>query len=1727
MSEEIDLETNHLCTTEDAFEKFQAVSMYEEDQFITLSDIVSPSRGNHDITEVLNETPRNNDREHVEIGQEEIISEPIQVPQLLEKTIENTILQQKNVPTKKSSKKKKNYHQNRNKESNFITSDSIDTKKTLNIDSELNLESIVEEGKDLQISATTSENLTKPIQNEMKDLSIVTEITENQPKRRGRPPKRRNTGIQKCEDDENEISNKKITSEIDNNISMNTSNLPTKRGHKKKNTDLTSKTLSDCEVNINSKQNCDSDNNEIFKNINTTLPLKDINVTKDTIVDTSDDKNNISEDDTEDMPLVALSTKKKNKVEKVTDNVNNLEMNTELENKVLSDTTISDPSPQQTESDNLLERKIKKRGRPKKSNINLIHHEPELKSDLEIKDNEKPSNEEDDISLSKLKDKCSVSAITINAPSVGTDLEENVNNLQNLDNTESNLISKRNSKKPVYSDYEYNIDSIINSDTKKDATDEKSNDSESLLTESARPARRKAKKNLHYDEGSDEDPFANVELSDDEPRRRKKGGRYNSDDEYIPGDNRLQSEMTDTDSNIEEEIENELKIHKKKKFRKSSLSFQKSPKKRSKRSIEDTLGSNENVDIELNLETSVIKADENKQSNQAKSWSATNEFENFLAKIVQGTDIKIKKAKNIDNAKTPLQIPTIDPTKEKKSVETSSQTDIIKTKPIAVQTNTLYEVPMKNQVALTAEQSQKAIEFLSGIVKTTSELGQLMTQKSEDFIEKKINTAYVTDTFKMDYCVKKSFLLFKLAKHNLVQMEEDLSKQYDAFLKENNLSQHREQEKVVASTSKSSDSDCEIVEEPIKNKKKAKPVFNPKTVFLNKELSIKIAKKPTEMPKAKEKIVVKGRHAVWINDSVMVKKVKPTQSFLAQDSRNKKPPDTFVTLEMVSDFFKMYERQKALSLCAPYIRHSWLQKETRYICNYFFDKPTKSCESSYITPNEEVSSDVSNTVMDSSNTSNSMSTSKLDKTCPDPLLSICIQTLQSLMHFRKTLNCNTCPSIDNNVHNSKVHSPCNRKYEDNGDVQLKDVNRNDECLKNQKLIHVNSLKTLCYKTIIQLINVPTFSESESGKVRTKFTETNNNYICEKNSDIVNYAKNTTCSLQVKSLLSMCVSVFQNLTRCQNKYKKQIVLYKVKPLKDLVLGKIKRIIYAEFMSDHLSHQETYLKRENNAVKSLLLLCTESISFKLSETCDDKQDVPNYMLHSNQIGTSIVLPLKSISLKKVVSLMESDNILDNDVTLNFTIDNVNTVSEEIFNKNSEENNENELNINNEQYYSDNDFDISYDDDVENDETNWVSQVQMQELRSYAEPTNNDDCEKSQNGIPVESVVNVKIEPLEDVCGNVIDSSTIKLEPEEVHDNLINYTSLDIITKQEDIVVNSTREPIQRENSNSYDVDAFESFVSSNKMILSMTNFDSEEIFSQSASRIRRQYEPDSDDDIDTLYDTMNLLVPQSTETAKDRLMASSSDEGTSKRIGKKKTDKRKPRTKKNNKDLVDLAKEKPSSKIETLTRKMRGKIRLEEKKNESSDSEIDDKIDLNLKKRKNDKIVSDISLCKVPENEIQCNDVDSTEYINENKNEEEKSPIRSVEEIQPLDSSSIFANVPIELLQCTPSITISENCIEESKSTNENDCKTSDEIEVNGVSYTDRHGWKCYPINDKDSKIYQYAYVALDKLPECFVETYYRYQNVIEKTQIDTEIDRYVSPILFSFYLKRLEFSLIFY
>lgn len=323
---------------------------------------------------------------------------------------------------------------------------------------------------------------------------------------------------------------------------------------------------------------------------------------------------------------------------------------------------------------------------------------------------------------------------------------------------------------------------------------------------------------------------------------------------------------------------------------------------------------------------------------------------------------------------------------------------------------------MKANVSLSEGQSVKACEFLSNIVNTTVELGQLMTQKSEDFIKRKINVENVTDTLKMDYCVKKSFLLFKLAKHNLTQMEEDLATQYNTFLKEQNLSWVREEEKeITASTKVSDDSDCEIVEEivqPTKEVKKTKPLFNPKTVFLNKELSIKIAKKPEE----KKKIPIKGRNTLWISNTVLLKKVKPSQSFLAQDSRNKKPPDqNYVTKKMVSDFFLNYYYKKIYEVCNAVASMNWINVNTSCEC-YHFVTGINFSAASCVNESEDITT-ISSTSLDM------IEEPSPKKFNPETLFKLCTQVLQKQLHgadnhltlaeSKKFQNLRQCDSCEN------------------------------------------------------------------------------------------------------------------------------------------------------------------------------------------------------------------------------------------------------------------------------------------------------------------------------------------------------------------------------------------------------------------------------------------------------------------------------------------------------------------------------------------------------------------------------------------------------------------------------------------------------------------------------------------------------------------------------------------
>ncbi|XP_046970373.1 uncharacterized protein LOC124537542 [Vanessa cardui] len=1709
MSEIIDLESNNLCTTEDAFEKFQAVSMYEEDEYITLSDILSPTGSGNNGSDTINVPSDQVSGQMKDPTPKVNLSATVQENEGQEETPENktTIHTQRDVSKIKGRKKKYTKRSSLTKnirkdslETSVITHGNENTTTSSNINSDLNYDMIIGEQNSKMDSANQLEYQPNPSKISKKkspclsSFNVKKGTNKNKLSKRGRPTKlktKRDNLTNKSDDtdDENKKDNRKRRKKL--------SDIP-----------INSEPLINSETNLVPRS--DSDNDKLELNECEEKALADINK-----VDKSEEVNSsniieINNDDLneEDLPLVALSSKNSKNVHCA---VNNLEISIDTKQKSLNDSNITYP----VDSGHLSEKSPKKRGRPKKVNtnkisedkLNLIEKECEEKVSSVVDESLHSLNSEPE--LSDLTS-CQIQEHLVPKDSVITDLKENLPN---------EYLSKRSLKKPTMSDFEYNIDSIVKLDNKL----EKSglDDSESLMKESSRPVRRRAIKNFDYDEGSDEDPFANIESSDDDDLpRRKKGSKYFSDDEYIPGNKRQQNYLSDSDIDEEEEI-SKLK---KKKVKKLDLGLpNKGPKKRGRKSNAEKIKSLVRSSIEKCETDGNVQANEESferniiEDKQQNSWDGKNEFQNFLAKIAKGTDIKIKKADALDIEKTALQIPILESTQVTKTVEMFTQTNVTVTKPVAVQTNSLYDIPMKNQVPLTAEQSEKACEFLSSIVKTTSELGQLMTQKSEDFIEKKINTKNVTDTFKMDYCVKKSFLLFKLAKHNLVQMEEDLSKHYEEFLKANDLLKHREEEKVIVPTSNThSDSDCEIVEEPLVKPRKEKPAFNPKTVFLNKELSIKIAKKATEKPKPKEKLNIKGRHTVWINDSIMIKKVKPNQSFLAQDSRNKKPPDTYVTVQMVSDFFKEYERQKAVQMCAPYVKNQGFGNKT-FLCYYFAETSSNIIENSHIPYNEPVDAPIAETEPTSRNENNP--TSNSNKICPQSLCFICTQIIQRNMQSEYPTIANTNQKLQENI---TYVDACENKNENiqNQHVKLK----------------VSSLKTLCYRTIKKLMYNLNFRDSEV-KTLIPVCEKQQNNIYEKNNNVLFDIKIEGISKNsVKSLFSICLGLIQNCFRNENICEKPTSLYHPHSLKHIVFKRLKSIYYNKTMVNCL--------QENNSKGTLEVKTLEKICIETIVSIINGNTILDNSKCNEKKNSEAVKSLNYLCLNKVMTLLnqnsEYDNVqVDNGESLNFYIDKVNTVSEDVFLEDNYENYPENIHHSN-QYTDDEEYDLCDSEDIINyecesreDDNNWVSQVQMQELRSCTDPIITQECEKSHETDI--GLLNIKIEPY-DVSESIVETSTIKIEPVEVEET--NFTQLDVITKQENIISNSSnREVIQRQNSNSYDVDAFEAFVSSNKMILSMSNIDDEDVYTQSTSRVRRHYEPDSDDNNETYTDTLNLLVPQNVDTAKGRLMESSSDENVSKTTEKKKLEKRKLKPKRHKRELP-TTKEKlvPKNDVAILTRRMRDKIRQEEKINQSSDSELED-MTLNLRKDKASNIDKNKKTKSPdnhsPEKEIQCNDVDSTEKIDDSYVEKEENENINVHidtsnneitldgenesnqnfktNIEPVNlngqlSPLIKLDQPIELIECQPTMPLLEN---DNESNYEVDEETSSKVQLTSdgtVPFVDRHGWQCYPIDGKDSKIYQYPYVSLDKLPESFVETYFRYQDITEKNSDDAEVDK---------------------
>lgn len=1764
MSEEINLDASTLSVPEDAFENFQSGSIFEEEEYITLSDIVPPQPSVPDVSHELNEIPYDNEvvlgsPQNDERGQVNRHNDT--GPQLLDIS-ENNVFGEKeldkscegyqnddmprdlaisNSEPKQQTSQDPYERQNLSSDGlgaqNYVIEDSASIIQDSLLSTTVGQKDAPTETPSDATDRSTFPRRTKRgrIPNNAKyPMTSVSQSDSNKNihvKRRPGRPKKASLVQTTFEPDSTNVENSSSLPEnesiaddsgLDEKLTPNNfvrkgrrgrakpslkeeiTPTPSKRGRKPKAVPFSDNELNKTQINENTL-------------VESTIP-QDVDGQID--LDSSLSNNDVNR--------LTLSTSKRKKRGPKKGKKSMIESPNKLENLEPCDNN----GDLDDDADNVCLSKLKQDLTEIDTTLNSdvdIMSIGDVPNDLEAKPIDDIQNDAEAKPIDDFQNNAEPKPIDDIQSDTPTKSTGNIQSNSDLDEI-SGSPSKRNSKMPIMSDFEYNVDKVVKEAT-TDGETKVLPDNECLLVEDTSKRRRTAKKIFVYDEGSDEDPFANVESSDDEPKRRKKGSKYFSDDEYVPiGDGRKRGgrKIRSSSSESEDEFNDDLGHMKKKPV------FGVSPCKKGRKPLDNKslvstiVPKAEDDDIEGCLETTLIKTDDSLKP-PAEAWATSNEFQNFIAQKTQGTSLKIKKVSSKEKTDTlaPLDIPVVDQNEPKKTVDSSSQTKKASTASMSIQTSAPYDIPMKKNIDLTAAQSEKACEFLSSVVKTTVELGQLMSQKSGDFMKKKINTDQVTDTFKMDYCVRKSFLLFKLAKHNLLQMEEDLANQYDAFLNEHNLSSCREiPKKIIPRAKADSDSDCEIVEvvgESSSATKKEKPKFNPKTVFLNKELSIKIAKKPSTPEKptpGKKKLEIKGRHAVWINKNVMVKKVSPTQSFLAQDSRNKKPPDTYVTEKMVSDFFKAFNRKEAIFTCAPFINTDWTCVQREYACHYFvneFDAANTSRNNDHSTVatennvemrdencnlNEKNISENPNTLFSLCteairkclilNNNQALATQKLtcnvtdgtDTKEPVALFRLCINALRTdhlnIYDENKTQEDNNTQEINDLLDLPYQNTESTEDViEEMNDLSVLDIDVNKEdnvvcdipcqynALATQKLTcnitdatdtkEPVALFRLCINALrTDHINIP-----DQNKIQENYNTQRNDMLdlqdqnnTESIEDMIEEINNLSvikdidynkedyivCDMpyqyklvtehspiQVLPLTSICYKEIVKMFFYYETYQEKFLnLVPVKVSADNINSidsyhNIDNVhIHREEYSDMCpsDEEDTDLgSLEDNSFKNrpklLLTLCVELIQ-SLQGLTKISAVPTSTMWHPNACKLK---PLKSIAFESIKHILypnyneevsesafdieskndsETNNVReinnDNEINENFTINCINTLSEEAFEslqvppgirirKQSQDSSNFSEGFDNDDCGDHDEMDFNADHEA--DDNGWVSQLQMQEFRSCFTPhVNNTDNMKSINNEMLqesyEVAPQIKLEPVDDFTEeNIVDTSIVKTEPLALHAlNEMTHIPDSIITKKELIEATNYRdESLLLQNISNYPASSFEQFVKSNKMIQSMDEANDEsEIFSQSGLRIRRQHEPDIDPGHDA---SMSLLVPHTFEPlhlveAKGSLMETSSDDESSKKTGKKK-DKRKKKNKKDAKTInsketpvvsketpvvnkeIPVAKEKivPENEVMILTRRMREKIRQEEKKIESSDSDTENLYMLSSKKDKSKK------------------------------------------------------------------------------------------------------------------------------------------------------------------------------
>lgn len=1283
-------------------------------------------------------------------------------------------------------------------------------------------------------------------------------------------------------------------------------------------------------------------------------------------------------------------------------------------------------------------------------------------------------------------------------------------------------------KKKLMTDFEYDIDGVIARNMEQE---------QPLLSEDGRPLRRKARQK-HYEEESDEDPFANIETDSENGDDNKKSNYY-SDGEYVPGDLRKSTSASEI-----EDLDEELEEYPKRK---------RSPKKQDSRRNKSTKAS-KNVDGPT---VRTVTADSILIDDDIENCIQTSIIE--LKNKMIGTSLQIKKVSSQDsNKSTPLDIPMIDTTIVK-NVDMSTQTTKIETLPACVQTSAPYDLKINETVTFSKEQSENACVFISNVLSATSELGVLMQQKSNEFIEKKINTTCIKDNTKVDYCIKKAYLLFKLAKDNLTNMEESLGKQYEQFLQSNNLmTSYITESKITPSVPKpsGSDSDCEIVEPPIEEKK-AK--IGQKTVFLNKELSIKIAKKtPAENSHStnnKQKINLKGAHSVWINESIKIKKVKPQQSFLAQDSRYKKPPD-HIFEDIVKNFFYNNNYLKEY-YCAPFTSPEWQSycRDIEITCNYFFvEKDSKNnfdagqpCSDDDGFFDDVVSADIiSDEINQNCNFVGppSINMEQSGSQQPTTLSTMCIDVLNKKMLKMPNFDEDKCYNEDECRENPKslvqlclnyimINRSSGSKLDNECNVEINMLNNKEITFQNQMHLKCVNGKTDCYEHSI----------NEENKL---------NVIYDKNED---FNLENHLYQSPESLIKICLNLIAEKTVTSNIISSEID-------SDSELSYNDQNIY-DFESDISVPPQNAIASIVNKVDTLSSLSLRTLQNEYLETFSG--DLNNFPKLLSSIAYNKIISLmypeniqcySSCSLKinslfttafnVILKNMYSEDRVCNDglSMVNIEIDNVNTITQEAFSdgfsliENPSESTDMfyEQALSNDENFSD-DYEDNYLDENQS-EGQWFSERGINDDKSCLIPIiqNVVSTSHEQNNSEVDTEIDTGIVTEDHTENNSevhteIDTETItdttnntdmilRVKQEFLEESQHNYNSKDNVsvkpepTFSNDIIIkqelNACGLQYTGDHNNSEMLDSFDKFLIDNPVARGLIMGSNCPIYSQSDLRVRRQYEPDSDNEVETIPD-MNLLIPQASdshlvENAKNILMEESGDEYETLQDKRKSIPRRRGRPKRGNelldnrknlKSNTNYTKNKP---VEVLTK---DKIN-NEKKIESSNSLSE--VVTNNKSLPTTSEGLRLTRTSRGKNDIQCSEVDSTQNEITNRNEEvikRKTKSSNLKDKIKIDVSQLSSNqdvpvigdVPIELLECEPLMPIFEN----------NEQQPANDGVLNG-DYQEKDGWHCYKFNTDDNKLYSMCKIPLEKLPDTFVDTYMRYTQNYSDSDDDPEIER---------------------